>query len=663
MLEPFSLPFVQRGIIEILLLAAGAGVLGTWVVLRGLSFYAHGVAVATFPGLVLAAGLGFSGPLGALACALVFAFGVGGLGRGRGDGEHGTLTAMVLVGALAVGVILASDVFPHEANVTSLLFGSLLLVSDGDLVIAAAVSVVVLLVGLLLGQRWLASGFAGPHASALGLRSGAPTAILLVLVAAVAVASLSALGSLLAAALIVVPAATTRPWISRMPAWQLSTVLLTALVGVVGLWLAAQTNAPPGATIAVLTGALFAMSHTTHAALRHRRDHDPERPPRRRGPRRIASVGLALLAAVGISACGSDGDGGDGGRLSVVATTSPVGDLVRNVGGDRIDLHTIITAGTDPHDFEPRPDDVVATSKAKVLVASGLGLDGWIDDVRKQAGSDAPLLQLGDGVPHHREGGEHDHDGDDAKADDHDAAGDHAHHHDDAKAADHAGGEDHAHDDGHGGASDAEDQAHAAGEDDHAGHDHGDESGTDPHWWQDPTNVPAAVEAIRDALVRADPEHEADYVRAATAYLAKLEALDAGIRTCLRAVPAKDRKIVTSHDAFGYFTDRYDITVVGAVIPSRTTQAQASAADVDRLTRLVRSEGVKAIFPETAVSPKLAEALARATGATSDLTLYGDALGPQGSAGATYLGAVAHNADAIVRGITGKERGCTIAGL
>ncbi|MCK9248708.1 MAG: zinc ABC transporter substrate-binding protein [Solirubrobacteraceae bacterium] len=636
MLEPFSLPFVQRGIAEILLLAAGAGVLGTWVVLRGLSFYAHGVAVATFPGLVLAAGLGFSGPLGALACGVAFALGVGGLGRGRPDGEHGTLTAMVLVGALAVGVILASDVFPHEASVNSLLFGSLLLIDDGDLVVAGAVSVVVLVVALLLGPRWLTAGFAGPHATALGLRSGVPTMALLLLVAAVAVASLSALGSLLAAALLVVPAATVRPWVARMPTWQLATVLLTALVGVVGLWLSARTNAPPGATIAVLTGGLFAMSHTAHALRRRRRDHGPGRPTTRPG-RRAVGIGLALVAALGISACGDDG-GGDDDRLRVVATTSMVGDLVRNVGGDRVDLHTIIAPGTDPHEFEPRPDDVIATSRAKVVVASGLGLDGWIDDVRRQAGSDAPLAKLGDDVPHHREGGGHDHDHgggeDDHAVDDHDHAADgHADH-------------DHADD-------------HADG--DHAGHDH--ESGTDPHWWQDPTNVPTAVRAIRDALVRADPDHRDHYARSADAYLAKVGALDRGIRACLADVPAKDRRIVTSHDAFGYFAERYGITVVGAVIPAQTTQAQPSAADVDRLTKLVRSEGVKAIFPESAVSPKLAEALAKATGATADRTLYGDALGDPGSAGGTYLGAMAHNADAIVGGITGERRGCEIAGL
>ncbi|MDO9410487.1 metal ABC transporter permease [Patulibacter sp.] len=271
MLEPFSLPFVQRGLWEVLLLSGGAGVLGVWIVLRGLAFYAHGVAAATFPGLVLAAGLGFAGPLGALAVALVFALTVGRLAARDDAGDHSTLTAMVLVGALAAGVLLASDVFPRATNVNSLLFGSLLVISERDLVIAGCVSVAVVVASLLLGPRWLAVGFDRTGSRTLGVRAGGPDALLLLLVALVAVSTLSAVGSLLAAAVMVIPAATVRPWITRLRTWQLATVALTALQGVGGLWLSAETNAPPGATIAVLAGAVFAASVLARAV------HDRQR--------------------------------------------------------------------------------------------------------------------------------------------------------------------------------------------------------------------------------------------------------------------------------------------------------------------------------------------------------------------------------------------------
>jgi zinc/manganese transport system substrate-binding protein len=190
-----------------------------------------------------------------------------------------------------------------------------------------------------------------------------------------------------------------------------------------------------------------------------------------------------------------------------------------------------------------------------------------------------------------------------------------------------------------------------------------DASRRDPHWWHDPRNAEAAVAAIRDALVAANRPAAAIYRANAAAYLRRLRALDAGIRTCLARVPAAQRKLVSDHDAFGYFARRYGITVVGAVIPSQTTQAQASAGDVADLVRLVRRERVHAIFPEEALSAKLAEQIARETGASSGYRLYGDSLGASDSRGATYLAMEQANADAMTRGFTGGARGCRIAGI
>jgi ABC-type Zn uptake system ZnuABC Zn-binding protein ZnuA len=140
-----------------------------------------------------------------------------------------------------------------------------------------------------------------------------------------------------------------------------------------------------------------------------------------------------------------------------------------------------------------------------------------------------------------------------------------------------------------------------------------------------------------------------------------LRALDAGIAKCVDSVPSKQRKLVTDHDAFGYFANRYGIEIVGAVIPSQTTQAQASAKDLSELAETVEREHVKAIFPESSLSPKVAEAIARQTGASADHTLYGDSLGPQGSDGATYLSMEEANADAMVRGFTDGQSGCRLS--
>jgi ABC-type Zn uptake system ZnuABC Zn-binding protein ZnuA len=186
----------------------------------------------------------------------------------------------------------------------------------------------------------------------------------------------------------------------------------------------------------------------------------------------------------------------------------------------------------------------------------------------------------------------------------------------------------------------------------------GDGTRVDPHWWHDPRNAEQAVRVIRDALVRADPRRRGLFTRNAARYLAQVRALDTRLQRCFAAVPRAQRRLVTDHDAFTYFARRYGITVVGAVIPSQTTQGQPSAGDVADLVRTIRRQRVRAVFPEHAVNQGLAKTIARETGATSRYALYGDTLGDAGSRGATYLGMEQANADAMVRGFTGGARGC-----
>jgi ABC-type Zn uptake system ZnuABC Zn-binding protein ZnuA/ABC-type Mn2+/Zn2+ transport system permease subunit len=586
MLEPFQLPFVQRGIVEILILAVAAGVIGTWIVLRGLAFYAHAVGTAAFPGLVLADGLGFAAVLGAGATAALVALGVGLLARREGARDrYDSLTALVLVAALAVGVILASDVFHSGSNVETLLFGSLLLVDSGDIAFAAVAAVVVLAGAVVLEQRWLAVGFDPGSARGLGARSALPDGVLLALVALVSVAALSTLGALLATAVLVVPAATTRLVCSRVPTWQLATVALVAVEGVAGLWLSVQVNAPPGPSIAVLAGGVFAAVALGRMLVRR---------PRAAGAL-AASAALALLAA----GCSDNGGSAGPGQVKVVATTTQIGDWARAVGGERAKVVQLLKPNTDPHDYEPRPSDVRETADAKLVLVNGDRLDHWMGDVVKQAGGDPTVIDLGADAP--------------------------------VKLSGETEGEE--------------------------------ASKFDAHWWHDPRNAEAAITMIRDALTKANPDAKDVYARNAAAYLARLRALDRGIAACVDRVPAPQRKLVTDHDAFNYFARRYGIEVVGAVIPSQTTQAQPSAGDVAQLSQLIRREHVKAVFPESSINAKLAEAIARQTGATSNLTLYGDTLGPEDSRGATYLAMEQANADAMVRGFTGGSQQCTIPGL
>ena len=246
----FDEPFMQRALVESLLLAALSGVLGSWIVLRRLAFFTHGVGTAAFPGLVVA------GTAGALVASLAYAGGVEGLRRRVATDAA---TGLVLVGALALGVVLASDVYETGAGVDRLLFGSLIGISDRDLWLTAGVAAAVALLEAVVRRSWLAQGFDPGTARALGVRPALADALLMVAVTAAAIVALDAVGALLVTAVLVIPAATVRLVAPSVGALQAGTALLAAVEGIAGLWLAYELNVGPGPATAVLGGAVFAV--------------------------------------------------------------------------------------------------------------------------------------------------------------------------------------------------------------------------------------------------------------------------------------------------------------------------------------------------------------------------------------------------------------------
>jgi ABC-type Zn uptake system ZnuABC Zn-binding protein ZnuA len=186
------------------------------------------------------------------------------------------------------------------------------------------------------------------------------------------------------------------------------------------------------------------------------------------------------------------------------------------------------------------------------------------------------------------------------------------------------------------------------------------DGGTDPHWWQDPRNAVAAVAAVRSELDRIDPGDARAFDANARRYASEIERLDHAIAACIGRIPADRRKLVTSHDALGYYADRYGIEVIGAAIPALSTQAQASAGETADLVDLIRAEGVGAVFPEAGVSPDLEEAIASEAGARIGGQLWADTLGPEGTAASTYLGSLRSNTEAIVDGLTDRSVRCRL---
>ena len=272
-------------------------------------------------------------------------------------------------------------------------------------------------------------------------------------------------------------------------------------------------------------------------------------------------------------------------RLKVLATYSIVGDLVKNVGGDRVDLTTLVGPNADAHVYSPSPTDARKLADAKLIVVNGLGFEGWIERLVKASGSKAPIVVAANGVKPRRVA------------------------------------------DGH-------------------GHSHG----SDPHAWQSVANVKLYVGNIRDGLIAADPTGKAAYEANATAYLAKLDALDREVRDAVAKIPADRRRVITTHDAFGYFQDAYGLEFIAP--QGVSTESEASAKDVARIIAQIKRQKIPAIFMENICDPRLLKRIADETGAKAGGTLYSDALTDQKGPAPSYIDLIRHNLKQIAAALT-----------
>ena len=326
--------------------------------------------------------------------------------------------------------------------------------------------------------------------------------------------------------------------------------------------------------------------------------------------------------------------------LSIVTTTSIISDWVNVVGGDRVEVFSMLAAGADPHTYSPGAQDVVRVAEADLIFSMGLHLEGaWLEELLNNAAADPErVIALGEGVNPISFQDEHDdHDDDDdhahGHADEHDDDEDHDEDHDD-HADEHDEDEDH---------DDHDDHA-----DPHAGHDHG---SLDPHFWFDPLRVKRAVTDISARLATLDLNGAQTYLSNAHAYNTELDALHEWIEQEVESIPEDRRLLVTSHDSMAYFANLYHFEVVGAVIPSFTTEVEPSAREIADLIERIREVDAPAIFPETTVSDSLSQRVADETDAKIAPPLYSGALGAPGSGADTYLGFMRSNVNTIVEAL------------
>jgi zinc/manganese transport system substrate-binding protein len=305
-------------------------------------------------------------------------------------------------------------------------------------------------------------------------------------------------------------------------------------------------------------------------------------------PLLMAAFALPFLAV----GCGSD-DEEDDGKLRVVATTAIIGALTEEVAGDLITLKVLAPEGVDPHDYELTANDQKDVDRSALVLRNGLGFDEYLDKAVRGSKNREKVVVVTRGIEL------------------------------------------------------IDGEAH----DEHEEEDeeHGDEG--DPHVWHDPIRVKVMVTNIAEALASKDPTNAETYRSNAAAYHGVLDETDRQIRQIIDSIPPGNRKMVTNHDAFGYFIERYNLTFVGAVIPATTTAAEPSARQLAALQDTIKKENVKAIFAESSVDPRIAQQIARDTNIIVVDDLYGDSLGERGTDEGTVHGMLLWNARKIAEAL------------
>lgn len=308
-------------------------------------------------------------------------------------------------------------------------------------------------------------------------------------------------------------------------------------------------------------------------------------------------------------------------KLKVVASFSIIGDFAQNVGGDRIELTTLVGPDGDAHVYAPKPADAVTLGAADIILVNGLKFEGFLDRLVEASGTKAPIAVLTEGVT--PIAGEAEHQGEAAHESGH---------------ADH----DSAHEE-----TDKDGETHADAHE--TGHDHG---AFDPHAFQSVPNAIVYVKNIADAFCAADAAGCDAYRANAAVYTATLTGLDAELRAAVEKIPADKRVVITSHDAFNYLQQAYDIRFLAP--KGVSTESEASAADVAKLIDQVREDKAAAIFVENVSNPRLIEQIATETGLKVGGSLYSDALSASDGPAATYVGMMRHNIGTIAGAITGS---------
>ncbi len=275
-------------------------------------------------------------------------------------------------------------------------------------------------------------------------------------------------------------------------------------------------------------------------------------------------------------------------KTPVIASFSILGDLVQQIGGEHVAVTTLVNRNSDAHVYQPTPQDTIRLTKSKLFVVNGLGFEGWMERLVSASHYKGKVITASTGIQPRAFSGE-------------------------------------------------EDQHHDA--DKHHGN-------QDPHAWHSIPNTIQYVHNIAEGLSQIDPTHQADYQSNAAKYIQQLEQLDKSLLQEFATIPAEKRKMITSHDAFGYLSDRYQIITIAP--QGVSTESEASASDIAKIIKQIRKEQIKALFVENISDPRLMQQISKETGVQPGKPLFSDALSDEKGPAATYLEMMHYNTEQIL---------------
>lgn len=605
--------FLQNALLAGIMVGIICGLIGCFIILRGMSLMGDAISHAVLPGVVISYLLGYDFFIGAVITGVITSFGIGYITQ-NSKIKDDTAIGIMFTAAFALGVVLITLNRGSGIDLHHILFGNVLAVSRGDLLMTLYIGILVIIGVVIFYKHLLLTTFDLTLAKSIGMPTKLIHYLLMLMLSLVTVASLKTVGIILVVAMLITPGATAYLLTNRLPIMLLLSSIFGIISSVAGVYFSYIYDVSTGATIVLVASGMFALSFIFSPKTSFLSEKKrvaildfPNKFKLKLGlklghllksikikikeelpmlNKKTSTLILIIISTILILATGctvndtsTEGRGEDTG-LYITTSFSVLGDIVSHIVGNRGTVDFIVPVGEEPHEYEPIPSDFVKLSNSDIFYINGLDLEEWLEKVVSNVTS-VDIVTVSDGItPILLEN----------------------------------------------------------------------EEEADPHAWLSPRNVIIYVENILQDLIARDPEGEKQYRSNAENYINELVELDEWITNQVAIIPEENRVIVLSENAFKYFGADYGFHTEG--IWEINSHEEGTPQQFARLIDLVKEQEVPALFVETTIDNRYMETISSGTNIPIYGEVFTDALGPMGSNGDSYIGMMRENINTFIRGLS-----------